>query len=688
MVDYKRALIRDGKKTFKLQDFNEIAKKQYTGKYGPYRGRKQDILTTIEFGFSPFVPMSQQYIMQESQAGDGVSIGPKDIGKNQEWMSNLSSWASTRGKFSWDDEKTMKLPRDRIKSEAERVSARLAEIISQDIGTPEVTKKYATEHRAEIEDQAFVTYLLEKNPGYLFDANPDLPRFDRKTGLGFSDQAIDLANKDEKSRMTTLATINAIMQSERQEGDLFLAKSFETTSMTRDKWYQGVSYGIMQHEKDSQKAWRMTVELMLEVIKKKWDTIGQDLTHLYTVTEPGRETWSGWGISSTVPKGRVKFTDEFSTQELKALGITGDMASTITSVLTEFAARGTSGAKMDSIQYTFHQMISRFIDIQAHDELGGVFSIVAPISKFEQGVATFKPHFSTVNTYVGGYGSNTLTDITLEFSAVMGGAKFEAFVGRNKDALVTIGTNRYFSSHTQLLAMWAVDNQLLKDWEVKQALEWSAQEVKNQEALAWGRDGMIGVALESLQTVGIGNWLDSRATVSAVEILAAKTAGDNLRKGIINMFGDPGVESELKTFYRSAMQGSRIVSDYWKTGLQIGTEFNSKATNFQPFGTEGQAPPYINEENLKGVGIPMFFTVGREETAFNIFAAKQRDSVAKGKKAQYNEWEWDTTKKGKRKFKGIGPKIKVREPTYVHGGRGGPTTRAPRKGNFSRWGVR
>jgi len=540
------------------------------------RGFTQEHFTTIEVGFVPWVPFSQNYQM-ESKWITGVNafdIHPTEGAKKKPWMKKVQRFEEEKGETVGDMTKKTK----GIGTQAALLSMELSKILERE----GIVSKFETTVKEEIETQAVARIMLDtfdekdwKNPA----VDTQIELIDKLVVTGWNN-TFDMIARDQKAAEAIDYNLHILANRIGANGPAFVkgVKTIETTNMTAKKFFQSKLHDIPQWQDDVHTNWNKAVETGMNEIIKKWKIIGKDLWPIY------------------------------------------DDAKKAVADAKKAAGRGRKGP--ETLDYAARQMLSRFIEIQHNEALGEAYIYSAPVAKFAIGVARLEPVFKD--------------GILTEIRSADGGPHTEVIELENAEELVKrygeqifrqIGSRRLYSSHRAMLFDDAISRFKLSD---EQALAFTMEESQatiNQLALTSGRVSMAGTALETQVNLAMGNVMGGAGIVTAAEVLSTQEAADSFKQQFREFFKDPKFKSDMSEFYKKAANASNNLTDLWKDNLNLQQKHRlpSKQGIF--------GPPFWNpsEAGLEGIGIPFWYSQGRDASAFLLFKIKETRSEAKFK---------------------------------------------------------
>ena len=80
---------------------------------------------------------------------------------------------------------------------------------------------------------------------------------------------------------------------------------------------------------------------------------------------------------------------------------------------------------------------------------------------------------------------------------------------------------------------------------------------------------------------------------------------------------DKSLETQMAKFYQDAMDASEDVTATWRSSVGGGAYTVAGNPKAGIWANEGG--PFIDEQNLEGVGTPFYFMIGRDPTGFEKF---------------------------------------------------------------------
>ena len=553
------------------------------------RGIRQNILTTIEFGLSPFVPMSEQYMMDYGNLpGHGFGVHASDYGA---MMPDEKGWAKRLMKYGLGGATAAKAggrsitgdvantPDADIKQKAQELSVKITNLLEQE----NIASTFDSTVRGEVEEQAVASMLR----------GMEWPSNARWRAGGDAVSAITVVNQDDmvkwggetfdqygKSEGAAEALEYNLHMLARRLGPDFVAgvEAMETTNMTTKKYFQ-----VKMKEsgiKDKALAWEAGVSGAIEDLKSQNSSSGRMWNHLTHSLED--------------------MYDIIGEQTLEE-------------------------KQKENLDYFARQMLSRFAEIEA-GQFGDAYIFHAPVSRFEAGYARIEPVIE----------DGFLIDVN--WSAGIVGVPEDA--AGNPDKYIMrelkkkdggmfqhVGTAKSYASNSQIL-LW--DAQTLANIESNQMATLLGpvyQQAANDLALRSGRQSQIGSSVNTELAVGLGNVVQGMGVAQAVEVLSTTQSARMLEDQIKAFFEDPKITTQFENFYEDATEGSEDVTTKWRNrrgGGQFTAGGNEEAGIWA-----NEGGPFTSARSLVGMGIPFWFLVGRTTTGFEKFKRQQSHGVDK-----------------------------------------------------------
>ena len=548
-------------------------------------GQIQTKLTTIEFGFSPFIPFTKQYSMAITEgvasgtdfgtgAGGRVSedvkqeakewiMGPGGEGepKAGKWLETLQAWREA----NYDLETLVE--RQPTNMQRERANL-LSDYLSKLFESESITSKYEGTVKGEVMEQSVTDAALNmsskrgkawKNRGF------DTPNtvVDKLTqGGGFSDEQIDLTYIDDFQQGIldySHHRLAANFGNDMIKGSL----GIETTDMAKHKTFQHSlfdEYGMnsIKTAKQVEKSVAKDVDMMLDAM----NAIGGNLQNQY-------DQLLGQGqFDKTIDKGAP-----------------------------------------DPYSYTAAQILDRFRKIEASQHqmvrkpLYDKYLYQMPIGGAQYALIALTPTFS-------GKGDNLrITKIDVKADVLdMSDAPpwLKQYFNTASDYTSVTGLHANFL----LYDMWKNSLHTRKDIEL--IARKGSMDAVNHLALGIGKAGeLVGTSLETETALFPIEALGKAPVVSTVEILGTKELAESLKLQVLGHF--QGAETQISAWYRDAMSASYDLTQEWKKRAKD----NSKLDFW--------GKPYDTASTLSRTGTPFFMTMGRDISAYKLFKNRIAD---------------------------------------------------------------
>ena len=547
--------------TFEQQGYETFD--EFPGK----RGVSQNLLSTIEFGLSPFVPLSQQYKMYYGDLpSNGFGVHASDGGKLKAddklgWKKKIDDYGVEKLVGDVRD----KSPDTQIEQRAKNLSHQITLLLEQE----GIASEFDSKVRGEVEDQAVARMLRSEFPDDWKDSryNEQIKLVSGSTGK-LGKETFDLYGRTQASADVLEYNLHFLSRQLGEKGPAFVqgVKAMETTNMSKSKRMQGFMQKNTQYGIDNELAWKEGVHAAVDEMKELWD----------------------FGT-----KGFKKIHEDIGKQPEHKGG--------------------------ETAKYFARQMLSRFAEIEA-GQFGDAFIYQAPIGKggkFESGYARIEPVIK----------DGFLKDVKIK-TAIVGGAAFQKLVEGAGDGIFQKAGSQYqYASHAQLLLWDAATRHELSH---KQLLALStpiSQQAANELALRGGRGNMMGSSLRIEMETGLGNLIQGSARVQAVEVIGSTEATALVEKQVKAFFEDPGIAKQFEKFYLDAMDASQEVTSTWKSN--VGADNRTVNSNAPGGIYAASGGPFTDQQNLEGVGIPFWFMIGRDPTGFEKFKTKETHSKEK-----------------------------------------------------------
>ena len=550
-------------------------------------GQIQTKLTTIEFGFSPFIPFTKQYRMVISEgiasgtdfgtgAGGQVSedikqeakewmMGPGHEGepKPGKWMDTLEAWKEA----NYDLETLVNKQPTNMQRERANL---LSEYFSKLLESEGITSKYEGTVKGEVMEQSTTDAALNmakaegkswKSDGF---QTPNTVVDKLTKGSGFSDEQIDLTYIDKFQKKIldySHHRLAANFGNDTIKGSL----GIETTDMGYHKTFQHSLFqkyarNVTKTAEQVTSSVQDDVDAMLDAM----NAIGGNLENQY---------------EALVKQGQV-----------------------------DKAMMKGAGA-YDPFTYTAAQILDRFRKIEAsqhqleREPLYENYIYQMPIGGSQSAYITLTPNFS-------GTGDDLrITSINVKANVIdFGDAPdwLREYFNVPSEAKTMIGLHSNFL----LYDMWK--NDVFSREQIEKIARIGSMDAINHLALGIGKAGtLVGTSLETETALFPIEALGKAPVVSTVEILGTKEIAESLQKQVLGHF--QGAESQIADWYRGAMQESANLTKQWKQNS------NSR------FDGDFWGRPFDTDRDLSRVGTPFFMTMGRDVQAYKLFRNKIAD---------------------------------------------------------------
>ena len=563
-----------GYETFKETISDEIGQREKS------LGIGQETLSTIEIGLSPFIPFSQHYKMESRKLpSNGWGVGAEHGPEDKDWDKGPIEEARQSLTRNLD-----KAPGDQMKEAAEN----LARTISNLLYDEGITRDANTPVMEEIQHNALAMMVTERWPRKWKDKSADIGTIERINDdqlEALGGETFDLYAKNEASTKALEMSLNML---HRQTGDASFiegVRALETTTMVGEKWFQ-------QHTP------KMTTDI--------------------AASEKALET----AVNKEVQDALKQFgalTD-------------GIMA----------AHKKTEGAKVkgkETQAYFARQMFSRLYEFQ-HQllqgdkgvDLGNAYIFAYPIDKWHAAYIKIRPSFK---------GNNELKSVTVK-ARIIGGSTFETLAeGKTFDpkdptkaAVFFQSSKTTYAAHTQILIMDLIAQGNFTPKEQLEMATKMSQIAADQEVLKSGRTEMFGVGLENEFAATLGNITNSSFAVDGAEILGKKDAVEMLHNQVKFILGQAKgkIEPELANFYGEAMEESNKISDNWIDDVDA-VRVSDKPQGPYARAAAGDKGLFRTQKMMEGIGIPFWFTIGRDPNGYKKFKLRQsHEGVAGARK--------------------------------------------------------
>ena len=546
--------------------------KEFPSKARPVQ---QNVLSTIEFGFTPYVPFSEEYIMYHDTIGEtGFGVRASSPDTTSEWAGRLNTYGLNRVIEDVD-----RAPAGQIESEAVELSRRITVMLEQE----NIAKEHESSVREEVEGRGMAHMLMEtmttgqwRDPRVNEQINVVQRPFKKLGGETF-----DLYARTQGDADVLEYNLHMLARQIGDDGPAFVkgVRAMETTTEYQKKFWQQIMRNDEQTGVDIATRWDDAVHVGVAILMNNWDFAMQPFEEYYDLIGPEGGTW----------------------HQNKKKGKTGE-----------------------ELEYFARQLLSRFAAIEA-GQFGEAYIFEAPVSEFQVGLARIEPIIrgSYPNAYLDG------VEISTE---ILGGDSFQELQEAIGDAAFEKFSKQTYAGNAQML-LW--DYRLLfseNDAGILAIAQEVYQPVVNEIALRSGRGKMLGDSLRTEMEVGLGNVLQGSARVQAVEVIGSKEATDIVAAQVKAFFTNPSIATHFEKFYKEAMAGSEDLTGTWKGQINVGA-----AQTVSGGGVYADAERlFTDQENLAGIGIPFWFLIGRDPTGYKKFKAPGSETKSKAEFAATN----------------------------------------------------
>ena len=543
-----------------------------------------DNLTTIEFGMSPWIPFSENYAMMHENLGTAFHIKPSEGEKKATWMAKTDALSlELQNRKNAENFDGLGESVNLIQGDLKRESASISKYLSQLFSTEGISAKFEKDVKGEIEDQAIAQMMLDTlTEGDWRDPNVVTNVKKLESTIGPSNKTFDMWANTEAQRQELEYHLHAMARLIGPKGPAFVKNiSFgETTNMVTKKYFQTQMKGMDKSADQIAKSWKTAVDRSMANLKKKWNLIGTDLTNV--VNSAGKELGKGSGHESGP----------------------------------------------EDVDYFARQIVNRMQEIQNNEATAGEdvgYFFHAPTSKDTAGYVTIRPFFKPSP----GGGAPTLVKIEHDTAVIqlthpdlrgVDGVKID------EDILRKFGSLSYFSSHYSMILQDALQMGFLDKASAIAASNQIKQFAANDLALSTGRGEMLGSTLETEVNVAMGNTVGGMGVVTATETLSSMEAANSLQKQFKAFFGAKEVSKWLEAFYQHASRKSNDITRLWASKLKLGDSWKIGGGEKGVFGR-----PYEDTKGrkLRGVGVPWWYSQGRNPAAFLLFKQTETKSPLK-----------------------------------------------------------
>ena len=231
----------------------------------------QNILSTIEFGFSPFVPFAEKFAMYHGSIGTTgfglhASSKPGDPGA-EDWKTRIKDYG---GPEAVEDD-VYAAPDGAMQSRAANLSRRITLMLEQE----SIASKYDTTVREEVEGRAVAHLLMDtmssgewRDPNVNEQINLVQGPFKKLGGETF-----DLYAKTQADADTLEYNLHMMSRQLGDRGPVFVrnVRAMETTTESAKKYWQKLMRADDRAGVDIATKWSDAVNLGVQQLKDQWD---------------------------------------------------------------------------------------------------------------------------------------------------------------------------------------------------------------------------------------------------------------------------------------------------------------------------------------------------------------------------------------------------------------------------------
>jgi hypothetical protein len=560
-------------------------------KQGPF---EESQFKTIEFGFAPFVPFSQQFAMDllGGRTGDDFKVHANSLsqGWEQGWQGIYDNYQNlSPNQTPQTIEDITKIPTGQIQFESNEMTKELADLLQ---GKSPIYGKYDNTEHTEIEDRIAIDWLFDGDNQWSIEGQSwKTPGVDgRREVMGkqidaAGHEGLDLQATTEKEAEYLEYVIHRIAANSPAaiDGADFVHGA------------QGIEMTHMVNEKFTAKLFNEFNEI--EDIGERWDAAGQEL---------GKQVMEAYDTLSVAYKdiftlAKVEGSDAFS-KEL-------------------YGSKGKAGG-YDSVGYMAKQMLDRFAEnlVRTNGDMAGYLwqEPLVPLGSPRGtkhtlvGFASFKPDIRADEGHsfiLHGISVETFTVDITEGVTEAGFASAEEYL----EYLQVAGKAGYGTLSQFLL--W--DN--LVNFQKDAAALTQGTLALGEGLSLWtnfaGQRGeMLGSSLRyQVDDIARGA-VGGSASVEAVQVLTSGEIAKGLKAKFKDFFEGKEMKGAFARFYEKAVQSANSITDAWKNKIGTDNMGLSDANNVWA--------DYLMENDGKigtGIGLPFFFYAGEDPEGYKRF---------------------------------------------------------------------
>jgi hypothetical protein len=545
---------------------------------------QQNVLSTIEIGLSPFVPFTERYAMEtESLPSNGWSVGASPTEGNvdpEKWGKVLDTAVSPNlPKFGTD-----RIPNDMMIEAA----SNLARTISTLLQTEKIAKEATTTVVDELQQQALALYVGKtwdedhyktKGGASVIGKIKQVKESELKRLGG---ETWDMYAKGEAATKTLEMSLYMLHRKAADKDFVKGVRSMEVTTMQREKYFKAKFDEIKGEYSTATEALTKAAEKSIQDIFNKYDVIGKNIKKVY----------------DSIPKATKK-----------------------------------EGGRED-LDYFAKQLTSRLYELQQGSnmfggslDLGNAFIFQFPLDAYSSAYVKVIPKF---------FKDGRVKSIKTK-AEIIGGDQFKTFVDAAKveDKAGAVhpvfhkASKFSYATHTQLL-LWDLHGRSGIDMaDLFRAQAVSTGWVLNGLASRGMRFDTIGTGLHNRFSVALGN-IPNSLFIEGTEVIGKKDATDFIKAQVEGLLSaaKKDMVPELKKFYEDAMRESEAITSQWTKDIKM-TKLTTASDPQGPYASKDKsAKLFTNERDLRGIGIPFWFAIGRDPTGFEKFKRKQTHEKA------------------------------------------------------------
>tara|TARA_Y100000034_G_C6887491_1_gene407666 strand:+ start:185 stop:2296 length:2112 start_codon:yes stop_codon:yes gene_type:complete len=551
---------------------------------------QQNILSTIEFGFSPFVPFSKDFGVYVGSLGSGFGVHPES-GPPQ-----TPDWGRRIGEYE-----RAKSPRVRgmgMETGMEGGGGAPQVLMDNVVNAPQGEMK----RRAD-EMSRKITLMLEQEGIAKAEKSP--------------------VREEIEGRAVALMLMNTMTEDQWKNPEVDEQVNLAAGQLLKAG---GETFDLWADTEDNRKVLEYNLHMLARQLGPTGPAFVKGVRAMETTTEFAKKRFQV--LMDKSGKTAEEILDNF--ENSVQLGIEQLLTTYFSVKGTTMAAAYTAiGEQKDegpeSLEYFARQMLSRFMGIESGGLGIGATGYIfrAPVSKYYEGVAVIRAH-------VNEDGSLKKPYITANVG-IIGGESFARLMeaGHADDIRAfELYTRQTFASNAQL-ALW--DYQQMSQHNDASIFAMAAvtyQPVVNRMALSGDSGLTIGSALGIEMEQTLGNVVQSSGRVQAVEVIGSTEATAIVKEQVEAFFLSSQIESSFERFYKESMAQSAAVTNTWRNSVKAGG-YTVDANRGGIYARDGG--PYVGNEGdaLEGVGIPFWFLIGRDPTGFEKFRNQYSHSAVK-----------------------------------------------------------